>query len=137
MREAKDSVRERWAARNAGKSRVYKADPKVVHAAARASLESLGFRYTRGGAKTGVLEAVSTVSSSGDLRGGRQLSLKAQVTAIGAGTQLTVQLTEIVEDNFNKGAGQATETPLRDTPLYEVLFREVEKTVGQPVDPKG
>jgi hypothetical protein len=133
MQDVSEAMRERFAVRNAGRSRVYQAEVRTVWAAARASVEALGFRFTRGGPATGVIEAVSALASDNNLRGSRQVSLKAQVSASGAGSQLNVRFTEIIEDNFNRGAGQATETPLKDTPLYEVFFREVEKTVGAEV----
>jgi hypothetical protein len=33
----------------------------------------------------------------------------------------------ILEDDFSKGRGRATENSLRDTSLYEVLFRHIEE----------
>jgi hypothetical protein len=45
------------------------------------------------------------------------------------GTELSVTLTEIIEADSRGRAGQGTATPLRDTPLYEVLFRNVQQAL--------
>jgi hypothetical protein len=36
-------------------------------------------------------------------------------------------LQEIIEDNFNKLANSATETPLRDSAGYDAFFEELER----------
>ena len=44
-------------------------------------------------------------------------------------------LTEIIEADSSNRAGQATETPLRDTPQYDVFFRRVGQALA--AEPKG
>jgi len=51
------------------------------------------------------------------------------VPAAEGGTSVEVSLTEIIEGNTESQPGTATETPLRDTPLYEVFFRELQKAL--------
>ncbi len=48
------------------------------------------------------------------------------------GTQLTVRITEIIEADSSNRAGQATETPLRDTPQYDVFLRRVQQALEAP-----
>jgi hypothetical protein len=45
------------------------------------------------------------------------------------GTQLTVRITEILEADSSNRAGLATETPLRDTPQYDVFLRRVQQAL--------
>jgi len=45
--------------------------------------------------------------------------------ALEGGTNVSVKITEIIEADSSNRAGQATQTPLRDTPQYEVFFRRV------------
>ena len=50
--------------------------------------------------------------------------------ALEGGTTVSVRITEIIEADSSNRAGMATETPLRDTPQYEVLFRRVGEALG-------
>ena len=50
-------------------------------------------------------------------------------TEVSGGTEVNVRLTEIIEIDSSNRAGQATETPLRDTPQYEVFFRSVQQAL--------
>jgi hypothetical protein len=45
---------------------------------------------------------------------------------------VSVSFGEIIEDNSLNAPGMATETPLKDTPLYEVFFRNVDKALKAP-----
>jgi serine/threonine protein kinase len=45
------------------------------------------------------------------------------------GTEVTVVLKEIVEADSADHAGVATETPLRDTPLYDNFLRAIQKAL--------
>ncbi|MFA5266133.1 MAG: hypothetical protein WC378_20105 [Opitutaceae bacterium] len=131
MQSAAGSVKERWAARDTGKVRILPAEPKVVFEAARASIESMGFRITRSGAAQGRIDAVNGLQSDDSLRSSRQIVMKVRITRLGSGTELRAFLTEVIEDNSSTRTGMATETPLIDTPLYEVFFRQVTQTVGK------
>jgi hypothetical protein len=63
----------------------------------------------------------------------RQLAMKVRLRGTEEDTHVTVRFTEILEADSSNRAGQATETPLRDTPQYQVFFRLVEQAlVGTP-----
>ncbi len=101
-------------------------DSRAVFEAARASVEQMGFRITRSGAAQGVVEGVSGLTSDDSLRGSRQRSVKVRLAStVGGGTEVSVLFTEIIEDDFSKGSGTATETPLRNSPLYAALFERI------------
>ena len=103
--------------------RVYAAEPRLVFDQARASVERLGFRITKAGPAQGVLEGFSGLASDDHLRGTRQLAVKIRLNpTVDGGTEVAVLFTEIIEADFDKGAGQGTETSLRDHPLYASFF---------------
>ena len=103
--------------------RVVEGESTVVFEAARAQANVMGFRITRAGAAQGVIEGVSGIVSDDALRGSRQRTIKVRLTAATGGeVEVAVLFTEIVEDDFNKGAGLGTEAPLRGHPLYAVFF---------------
>jgi hypothetical protein len=129
MESAKDSVKERWTARNSGRTHVYAADSKAVYSAAREATRTMGFRILKGGAAQGTLEAIGGVQSDDNLRTSRQIGLKVRIGYAPEGSELRLFLTEMIEDDFDKGPGRATESPLMDTPLYEVFFRTVEQNL--------
>lgn len=110
--------------------RVFTGEERAIFEAARASAEQLGFRLTRAGAAQGVIDGLSGLTSDDRLRGSRQRTIKVRLaSAASGGTDVAVLFTEIVEDDFNKGAGQGTETPLRDHPLYEAFFGRVSQAL--------
>ena len=103
--------------------RVYAGEPRLVFDQARAIIERLGFRVTKAGPTQGVLEGFSGLASDDHLRGTRQLAVKIRLTpTLDSGTEVAVLFTEIIEADFDKGAGQGTETSLRNHPLYESFF---------------
>ena len=103
--------------------RAFTGETQPIFDAARVSAEQLGFRITRAGATQGVIEGVSGIDSDDRLRGSRQRTIKVRLTPVtGGGAEVAVLFTEVVEDDFNKGAGQGTETTLRNHPFYEVFF---------------
>jgi hypothetical protein len=53
--------------------------------------------------------------------------LRIEITTFGEGSNVRALFTEVLEDDFSKGRGRATENSLRDTSLYEVLFRHIEE----------
>lgn len=136
--DMKDGVRERMNARNEPKVRVFSGDQRVVYAAALKALDGIGFRFVRGGPAQGKMEAVSAVSPNDSLNSSRQVVLKftlapsfaPQGQAKGEMTEMSLWLTEIIEADSSRQAGQGTSTPLRDTPLYEVYFRAVQQGLG-------
>lgn len=95
----------------------------AVFESARATAAQMGFRITRAGAAQGVIEGVSAITPDDRLRGSRQRTIKVRLAAaLEGGVEVAVLFTEIVEDDFNEGAGRATEVSLRDHPLYAVFF---------------
>jgi len=112
-------------------TKIVTADGRVAYEVAKQSVGKLGFRVVGGGAAQGRIEALSSLSTNDSLQGARQLSMKVKLRpATTGGTELAVLITEQVQDDFNKGAGQVTETPLRETALYEVFFHTVEQELG-------
>jgi hypothetical protein len=133
LSDATTSVREKLAAREQPRTHVYRAPQRATYEAARVAVEQMGFRLVRGGAAQGELDAVSGLSSSDTLRGSRQITLKLRLrAALDGGTEAALRLTEVIESDSRGRAGQGTETPLRDTPLYEVFFRNVQVAIDAP-----
>ncbi len=133
LSEATTSVREKIAAREQPRPHLYRAPQRATYEAARVAVEQMGFRFVRGGAAQGELDAVSGLSSSDTLRGSRQITLKLRLrAALDGGTEAALRLTEVIESDSRGRAGQGTETPLRDTPLYEVFFRNVQVAIDAP-----
>jgi hypothetical protein len=129
--DATSDVREKWESRNQGRTKTYAAQPRAVYEAVRLAAGQMGYRFVRGGAAQGELEAINGVATDDSRRGSRQIAMKVRLhgTLDEKGTDVTVRLTEIIEGDSANRAGMATETPLRDTPQYEVFFREVQKAV--------
>jgi len=131
---ATDAVREKLAARDEPQLRVYPdVSSRVVYEAARVALGEMGFRLVHGGAAQGELDAISGVSGSDAANSGnsaRQISLKVRLHVASDGaTEAKVWLKEIIEADSANHAGTATETPLRDTPLYDTFFRNLQRAI--------
>lgn len=121
----KTRVAERFSA-PAYVTQTYAADSRTVFDAATAAVTQLNFRITRSGAAQGVIEGVSGLQSDDRLRGTVQRTIKVRLATNTEGkTEAGVLFTEIVEDDFNTGAGQGIETPLRNHPLYEAFFERL------------
>ncbi len=126
LSDATSSVREKVADRAAPQSRTFAATQRTVYDAVRSAADRMGYRFVRGGAATGTFEAISGVRAGDRMGSARQLSLKVKLdAALDGGTVVAVRITEIIEADSSNRAGLATETPLRDTPQYEVFFREL------------
>ena len=128
--EIPDSLRDRVDGAEAAHVRSYAADQRTTYLAARAAVDQLGFKYVRGGPATGELEALSGIAP-GDAQGSsQQFSLKAKFgPTLDGGTEVSVWLKEIVEGDSTNHQGFATESPLRDTPLYETFFRAIQQGI--------
>ena len=131
--DATTSVRERLAAREAPRVRTYPGEQRAVYEAVKTAATQMGYRFVRGGPAQGEFDAVSGVGTGEQAGTARQLAMKVKleraVTAE-SGTQVSVKITEILEADSSNRAGMATETPLRDTPQYEVFFRRVGEALG-------
>lgn len=132
--DAAGGFRQQLAERDAGQTRVFAAPARDVHDAARTAAGIMGYQIVRAGAAQGILDAVSRVGAGEFAGTARQISMEVRLNASEAagGTEVTVRLVEILEADSRNRAGQATQSPLRDTPQYEVFFREVSRAVGQP-----
>jgi uncharacterized protein with GYD domain len=126
-------VREKLGPREEPRLKVFAADQRATYAAARIAIDKMGFRFLRGGPAQGEIDAVNAIAADDSLRGARQLSLKIRLRTMADGsTTMTATLDEIIEADSRGRAGQGTSNPLRDTPLYEVLFRNVQQAVDSP-----
>jgi len=131
-----DSVRSALGPREAPRTRVFQADQRAAYEAARAAADAMGYHYVRGGPAQGELDELSSISGGDDPGSSRQISMKVRLGPDAeAGTAVTVSFNEILEAASVTQAGMATETPMRDTPLYEVFFRNLQNALQAP--PKG
>jgi hypothetical protein len=131
LSEAKDSIREKLAARDQPQTRVYPdAAPRAVYEAARIAIGQMDFRFLRGGAAQGELDALNSVSGGAAPHSAHQISLKVRLHGTSdGGTEANVWLKEVIESDSANHAGTATETPLRDTPLYDTFFRNLQRAI--------
>lgn len=135
--DAGDRVRGRLAKREEARTRIYEAPPRATYEAARRAAEQMGYRFIRGGAAQGELEAVSGVGSNDRLSSARQISMAVRLTGtLEGGTEVALTLKEIIESDSVQRAGQATATTLRDTPQYEVFFRAVQQGLDAGKNPE-
>lgn len=120
--------------REAPKSRTYQADQKAVYEAVKAASDAMGFRFTHGGPAEGRLESLSAISEGDNPGSSHQISMKVNLSpGAESGTLVEVSLTEMIEEPSPNTPAMATQTPLRDTPLYEVFFRDVQTALsGSP-----
>ena len=125
MKSASEGVREGWAARYEGRSKVFPATQKECFIACKKAFEKMDFRFTKGGAAQGKLEAVGALHSDAALRGSRQLGLKVTLTKVPDGTEVKLLVSEFVEDSFEGHGGMGTETPIKDSPLYDLYLAQV------------
>lgn len=131
--DATSSVRDRLSAREEGRSKSYAAPVRAVYDAVRLAAGQMGYRVVRGGAAQGEVQAVSGVAAGDTNRSSRQVSMYVRLSENGqGGADVSVRFTEILEIDSANRPGQATETPLRDTPQYQVFFRAVQQALDQP-----
>jgi len=115
------------------RTRGFAAPMRETYEAALRAARDLDYTFVSGGPAEGRLKELSPIESSGTPPGSRQLSLDVRMEpAPDGGTQVTASFTEILEPDSSTKAGIATETPLRDTPLYEVFFRGIQQQLGTP-----
>ena len=125
-----DRVREKLAERDEPQVRDYAAAPRVTYEAVRVAADQMGFRFLHGGPAQGLFDAVSGVGQGDVPNSARQISMKVRLHSTSdGGTEVTVVLKEIREADSANHAGTATETPLRDTPLYDTFLRSVQRAL--------
>lgn len=118
------------------RTEVVKADGRKTYEVARGVVEELGFTFQRGGPAQGRIEAISKVAIGESLSSARQLKLDMKLSpAAEGGTEVAALITEIIQDDYDRQRGLGTSTPLRDTPLYEVLFRKIRESLEGPAKP--
>lgn len=134
--DATSAMRERIGPRDESKTKVYAAQPRATYEAVRTAAASMGYKFVRGGPAQGEFEALSGLLPGDTIGSARQIAMKVKLRATldGKGTEVTVRLGEIIERDSSNRAGMATESALRDTPQYEVLFMRVGKELGVPVE---
>jgi hypothetical protein len=132
-----DDVRSALGPREAPRSRVFQADQKATYAAARRAVDEMEFHFEKGGPAEGTLEALSAISGGDEgATSARQISMKVSMQpGPESGTEVDVSLTEILSADATNQPGMATQTPLRDTPLYDVFFKDIQKYLDQPAQP--
>jgi len=108
---------------------------REVYESARTAVAGMGFRIVRFGAAQGVIEALNGISTAETLKSSRQIRLQIKISPSGDGSEVSALFTEVLESDFSKGPGRATENSLRDTSLYEVLFRRIAE--GMPKSTKA
>lgn len=130
--DAAVGMRSRLAPRDEPRVHTFDAAPRLTYEAVRAAAAQMGYRFVRGGPAQGEFDAVSGISAGEQGGSSRQLSLKARLRATldGKSTEITLRITEIIESDTSNRAGLATETPLRDSPQYEVFFRRVKEALA-------
>jgi hypothetical protein len=134
--DLQDEVRSALGPREKPRSQVFQADKKQAYEAAKAAVDEMSFRFVRGGPATGELEAMSDVTSGDEPNSSRQILMKVHLSPAGeSGTEVQVSLIETLEADSSNGQGRATETPLMDTPLYNVFFRDVQNSLNAPPKP--
>src|SRR5580704_17828641 len=114
--------------------RVFPADERTVFAAAKAALDTMNYRITRGGPAQGQLEAVGEIVPGDAPDSTKQTTIKAEFhPSPDGGTEVDVSVVELVqEDTGNRTAGPAAtpgtfasasvpESPLADTFLRAIL----------------
>jgi hypothetical protein len=111
------------------RTRVVEADQRKTYEAAKLALREIDFKFVRGGPAQGKLHAISSVSSSSDLRGARQLELDVKLGYAPGGTEVGLLFSEITEDDSTTRGGMGTSAPMRDSALYEVFFRAIEQAL--------
>jgi hypothetical protein len=128
-----DDLRSALGPREQPRSRVFQADQKAAYAAVRAAADEMGYKFERGGPAEGEFEALSAINRGDDPGSARQISMKVHLSpAAESGTEVEVSLIEVIEEDTANQPGMATETPLHDTPLYEVFFRNVQTALTAP-----
>jgi hypothetical protein len=112
----------------------FAADPATTYAAAKAALKQMGLRYTHGGPAQGVLEGISDVTAAELPGSAHQYTLKARFEGSldGKSTVMTLQMTEVLEDDSLHHQGEGTENVLRDPALYQAFFSYVQQQLSRP-----
>jgi hypothetical protein len=108
--------------------RVVNGDVRQVYEAARQAMEHFEYRFTEGGVAQGRLEGLSRIEGNGGFGSSRQRSISVHLEALDGGrVEIQVKMTEIIEEDSDRSAMSATETPVRDSVAYDAFFDEIER----------
>lgn len=129
--DAAASVRDRFAKNEPTRSKTFSSPPRVVYDAVKVAAGRMGYRQTHGGPAEGEFEAINDVDVGETAGTARQQTMKIRLhgSLDGNSTDVGVRFTEILESGSGSGRGLGTETTMRDTPLYEVFFRNVQQAL--------
>ncbi len=116
-------------------TRVFAGTQRDVFEAVRASVAGMGYKITRSGAAQGVVEAFNALSTGETLKTTQQLRLQVRVSPVAEGCEVAALFTQMLENDFNKGRGQATENAVKNTSLYDVLFGRIAGNLPKPPSP--
>lgn len=116
-------------------TRVFAGTQRDVIEAVRASVAGMGYKITRSGAAQGVIEAFNALSTGETLKTTQQLRLQVRVSPVAEGCEVAALFTQMLENDFNKGRGQATENAVKNTSLYDVLFGRIAGNLPKPPSP--
>lgn len=115
------------------RAETFAVDEKGAYAAARTALTELAFTITGSSAARGKIEAAGPIGAGDTIKGSRQITASISIVPlIDGGTSVEISLLEVIQDDFDRGASMGTQTPLRDTPLYDVFFRKMRQSLGEP-----
>ncbi|HWA11096.1 MAG TPA: hypothetical protein VG838_16765 [Opitutaceae bacterium] len=131
---ASDNFKAKLAIRDQPHIRTFDGDVRASYEAARTAVDQMDFHFQRGGPAQGELEAISTVGAGESLRQARQIVMTVRFTAgttPAGGTDVQVWLREIRESDAGT-SGATTESPLRDSALYETFFRNLQHNLSPP-----
>jgi len=124
MESVRGTVRDRFSG-VPPKVRTVDGNSRRVYEAARQAMERLGYQFTNGGPAQGRLEGLSRIGEGDDFRSSRQRSISINLEDLDGGkVEVQVQITEIIEEDFDRSAMPPTETPLLDSPAFFAQGRQ-------------
>lgn len=116
-------------------TRVFAGTQRDVYEAARSAVTGMGYRITRYGAAQGIIEAYNAIATGETLKTTQQLRLQIRLSSVADGIEVATLFTEMLENDFNKGPGLSTENAVKNSSLYEVLYRRITENIAKPVAP--
>ncbi len=115
------------------KTRDFKAEPGPTYDAAKAALAAIDYHFVHGGRAEGKLQGRGDIMQGDTPGSSRQVMVKVTFEpTLDGGTTVGVLFTEDIEADSSNQPGMATETPLYDTPLYEIFFRAIQAKLTAP-----
>lgn len=133
LSDATAGVREQFAARNQPRTKTFSAPERVVFQAVKQAASDMGYRMTYGGPAERLYQGLGGVAPGEYSGSARQVALKVRLheTPDETSTEVSVWFSEIIEPDSSNRMGMATQTTMRDTPLYEVFFRQIQQRLNQ------